>query len=303
MTNILSFAVFNEARVSNYVEKQLLPSFKKKLDAQVLMGSIKDYQILNADDINTATLKVTNYKDNSVIVNLEYEPDHQYRSVKDDSGKYVTVDFANKDRKYYSVRYYDKRDELNYRKYSDFIEDAYKNYLKDNQVKKLKVGGAEINKEEIIDHVENLPSYKKLVNDFDMVNVTTKGEAKNGTLAFYYKYQQENRVDTTPPYAMFKISGKGGNVYDTAGNGHTVVKYGPMQTIEDYDKAIKGLYDYLLNTYWRKKLKVFRKELEQNPYLQTSHPGRYMMMKRFDNPDLFRNDKLRNLINTGLFND
>jgi hypothetical protein len=277
MINLLSFALFEK----KFEPFQLEKTFKKYLDKNVTFGALLNYDILNAEDPSKVQLQVTNWRNETIKVEMWYLP-----IVKMDGPN----DLTNYDRKYYSVQRYIII------KYYDFINDARKTYLQSRQVSKIKVGDIEVSKEDVINHVQELDVYKKILQDFDLKNITTVREAKNGTISFYYKY--------TIPYKKeeptFKISGKSGNIYDCRGIGKTVVKYGPMTSLEDYKKALNGLCDYLTR-YFYKKIKKFKIELQDNPSLKDSNPGLYKMMQRLDNPALFKNDKLTKLVNTGLF--
>lgn len=295
MINLLSFAVFE----GKYQPYQLSPLFKKKLDNFILLGSLKNYEILNPTNPSKAELQLTDYRDNVISVYLTYRPEERWKR-EIVNGRHQSVDYSDPNKPFYAVTWRDKNDEQNYKKYSNFVTNAYDSYLKENQVKKIKVNGVEIEKKDVINHVQELDVFKKIMQDFDLINVTTPGEAKNGTLSFYYKYQGENKSIDIEPYAMWKISGKGGNVYDTRGNGTTVVKFGPMQTLEDYEKALNFLYEYL-GRLFSKRVKEFKKNLAEDPSLKQRAPGQYKMMQKIDNPTLFKNDNLRKMINTGLF--
>lgn len=285
MTNLLSFALF-EART--FIEYQLAPSLKQRLDKDIILGSLKSYEILNQNQPKKAILKLVDYRDNILEIALTYTYIEKFK--RDEH--YKLIDVTNKSRLYYLL-FDDGGD------YSKFLKDAYSSYLKDKQVKKIKIGNIEIDKQDVINHVENEDIYKKMIQDFDLINITTSREAKNGTLSFYYKYQNEDAQDVEP-YPMWKISGKSGIIYDTRGLAKTLVKYGPMQNKEDYLKALNFLYEYLGNIFM-KRTKEFKKKMIDDPSLPKQFPGFYKMVQKIDNPTLFKNDKLKNLISTGLF--
>lgn len=301
MKNLKTFKLFEK-----YQPFQLQPELKKRLDKSVLLGAILSYDVLNADDIDNAILKLTNYRNETVEIKLSYLPNKKFDGPND---------LTNYSKLYYRVLAF-QGDEWIYGKEGDqrtpnfieflnFMEEAEKTYLKSKKVKKIKVGDVEIEKKDIINHVQELDVFKKMMQDFDFENITSPGEAKNGTLTFTYKYNNEveaNGPMSRKPDIGFKITGASGSVYNTTGMPKTIIKYGPLQTLEDYEKALNGLNEYLIN-FFKRRINKFRKDFKEDPSLQTSKPGHYKMMQRYDNPELFFNPKLTQLIKSGLFDD
>jgi hypothetical protein len=167
------------------------------------------------------------------------------------------------------------------------------------------VKGKEVQKTDIIKYVQDLDVYKKILQDFDLENTTTPNEAKNGTLTFKYLFNRE--VEANSPMSLrpeigFKITGASGTLYNMTGLSKTIVKYGPLQTLEDYEKALNGLIEYLA-PFFKRRINKFKKQLKEDPSLKQSKPGHYQMMQRYDNPDLFFNPNLKQMLKSGFFDE